>query len=124
MIGNLIKFCKHDKITSTDTEKNMKKQSKPNSKEIIDIIRWCVLVPATCFMAWLGTGLGLVADTKLNINTFFVDWLLIFILSGVFSLFTVRLIAPKYKKQISLYTLIIIAFWAFCVIYGLWHMAY
>ncbi len=106
------------------------KSKKQQENNIVDILRWCALLPAICitwYFVWsLGAMVILWFLELLNSN--FVFWLMVivdaFVLPAVVNFFVVRLIAPKYKNKIAWAAVGLTLLWAVCFVYGLIHLAY
>lgn len=106
------------------------KSKKQQENNIVDILRWCALLPAICmtwYFVWLlGAVVILWGSGLLNGN--FVFWLMMvvdaFVLPAVVNFFVVRLIAPKYKNKIAWAAVGLTLLWAGLFVYGLIHLAY
>ena len=109
-------------------------QKKIQKGKILDVLRWCALLPAACvtwYFVWflaLGGMYGILLGVPELLNCNFFIWFMmimtVFVLPAVVNFFVVRLIAPTNKKIFAWASVALCAVWAFCFIYGMMHTAY
>ncbi len=106
---------------------------KTNSYKGLDVFRWIILLPAICFTWWVCMMICVwiehffYSSTLWNLskNVFIIFTLLdLLILPTIAGFFVSRIIAPKYKKHVGLFAIVLCVLWFAFLIYGLSHMAY
>ncbi len=106
---------------------------KTNSYKGLDVFRWIILLPAICFTwlvctmicAWIE---HFFYNPALWFGNVFITTVFIIldllILPTIAVFFVSRIIAPKYKKHVGLFAIVLCVLWFAFLIYGLSHVAY